>query len=239
MKKEKNAVRTISFGLVLVYAVSLVFSRRMAGGDMGAHAVILMFVFGLLLVSSLATAGLQNWGRKSLMLANAGFVLYLLFLYLIRMDIVFMTYAFLSCIVVLYYGQDKTRVAFVADKALTRRSVLIVDDDPALIKTIKPLLLNKGYSVLSANTGEKGLQIAQKQKPDLIILDVILPGIKGREVCQKLKEDEATQRIPVIFLTAKDSPDDVKAELEVGALTHITKPFSAHKLLEEISKALN
>jgi CheY-like chemotaxis protein len=91
---------------------------------------------------------------------------------------------------------------------------------------------------LTATSGEKGIQIARLQKPDLIILDVILPGVKGREVCQRLKDDDETGRIPVIFLTAKDSEDDIRAEKAVGAVTHITKPVNAKMLLSEVKKIL-
>ena len=149
-----------------------------------------------------------------------------------------MGYLFLSLIGILFYSQTKTKIAFFDKPGVARKSVLIVDDDEGLLKTVKPVLLTNGYSVLTATTGEKGIQIARRQKPDLIVLDVILPGIKGRQVCQKLKEDSATHTIPVIFLTAKDSPDDVKAELAAGAISHITKPFSNQKLLDEIKKAL-
>ena len=74
-----------------------------------------------------------------------------------------------------------------------------MDDDEGLQKTLQQILLTNGYSVLTATTGEKGLQVAKLQKPDLILLDVILPGIKGREVCVKLKDDPVTINIPVIF----------------------------------------
>ncbi|OGX07967.1 MAG: hypothetical protein A2Z88_04725 [Omnitrophica WOR_2 bacterium GWA2_47_8] len=122
--------------------------------------------------------------------------------------------------------------------AQLRKSILLVDDDPAILKTLKSALLSSGYSVLTAASGEKGLQVAKNQKPDLILLDVLLPGIKGREVCIKLKNAPETSRIPVMFLTAKDSPDDVEAEIKAGGLAHITKPVNTSKLLEEIRKAI-
>ena len=80
--------------------------------------------------------------------------------------------------------------------------------------------------------------MAQRLKPDLIILDVILPGIKGREVCLRLKENKDTRDIPVMFLTAKDSPDDIKAEKEVGGICHLTKPVDNKQLISEIEKIL-
>ena len=119
------------------------------------------------------------------------------------------------------------------------KSVLIVDDDEGLIKTIRPLLINNGYSVLTANSGEDGLVIARNQKPDIIVLDVILPGIKGRDVCRQLKDDPETKEIPVIFLTAKDSRDDISAEMEAGAVAHLTKPLNGGELIETVKKILS
>ena len=118
------------------------------------------------------------------------------------------------------------------------QSVLVIDDDETITKTIRPVLISNGFSVLSASTGEDGLRIAREQKPDLILLDVIMPGIKGRDVCKKLKDDIRTKNIPVIFLTAKNSEDDVQAELEAGAVAHLTKPVDYQMLLEKLSNIL-
>ncbi len=124
-------------------------------------------------------------------------------------------------------------------KSLTAwKSILVVDDDETLLKTIRPILMKEGYSVLTAATGETGYNVAINQKPDLIILDVILPGIKGRELCQKIKTTPETKDIPVIFLTAKFSEDDVKAELEAGASAHLTKPIEQKVLFSTIKKFL-
>jgi DNA-binding response OmpR family regulator len=111
------------------------------------------------------------------------------------------------------------------------KTILVVDDDKGLVKMLETGLTIKGYNVLSANTGEAGLQIVQNKTVDLILLDVILPGMKGRQVCMKLKENEKTKNIPVVFLTAKHSADDVKAELAAGAIAHITKPIDLSQLI--------
>ncbi|MCX5681128.1 MAG: response regulator [Candidatus Omnitrophica bacterium] len=118
------------------------------------------------------------------------------------------------------------------------KSILVVDDDQGLIKILEKSLGAKGYTVLSAVTGEGGLHIAQNKPVDLILLDVILPKIKGREVCARLKENKKTKDIPIIFLTAKNSSDDIKAELAAGAVSHITKPFSLTELISQVSKVL-
>ena len=94
--------------------------------------------------------------------------------------------------------------------------------------------MSAGYSVLSAETGEIGLQIAETQRPDLILLDVILPGMKGREVCKRLKENKVTKDIPVVFVTVKDAKDEINAELEAGAHAHLTKPIAVKVLISTI-----
>ena len=117
--------------------------------------------------------------------------------------------------------------------------VLVIDDDETLTRTIQAILKSYGYTVLVARSGEEGLEVAQKEIPDLIILDVILPKMKGREVCKKIKESPDTKDIPVIFLTAKDSSDDIEAEMAAGAVTHLTKPVYANSLLSTLRRVLN
>jgi len=124
------------------------------------------------------------------------------------------------------------------NKKSFQKSILIIDDDESIIKTVRAILISQGYSVLAASSGENGLKIAQNQKPDLILLDVILPGVKGRDVCKQLKEDVKTKNIPVVFLTSKDSEDDIQAEKEVGGEGHLTKPVDAKMLIAAIHNIL-
>jgi CheY-like chemotaxis protein len=130
------------------------------------------------------------------------------------------------------------RRRFVQKNNLFRKSILVIDDDEIILKTVRPILMGGGYSVLTATTGEEGLNILRQQRPDLVLLDVILPKMKGREVCRVIKGDPGTRSIPVIFLTAKDSEDDVEAELKAGAETHLTKPVDPRSLLSTIRKIL-
>jgi DNA-binding response OmpR family regulator len=116
--------------------------------------------------------------------------------------------------------------------------VLLIDDERALHVMLKSVLGSHGFEVISAMTGEDGVALARIHKPDLIVLDVIMPTMKGREVCAKLKKDPATVAIPVLFLTAKDSSEDVKAELEVGAVGHVTKPINPTHLVKQMKKVL-
>ncbi len=245
MINTAKSIKCISGGLALVYVSALfyVVSLLSVWGDSHLiefqwHAWVLIALFFCLFIGALGAVGLNEWARKILLAGNAILLIYLFGFYFSKSEIFPMGYVFLSLIGILFFAQTKTKLAFFEKSGIARKSVLIVDDDEGLLKTVKPVLLASGYSVLTATTGEKGIQIARRQKPDLIILDVILPGMKGRQVCQKLKENSETHTIPVIFLTAKDSPDDVKAELAVGAVSHITKPFTNQKLVDEIKKAL-
>ena len=111
------------------------------------------------------------------------------------------------------------------------KKILLVDDDPGVHLITVPLLTKAGYGVVSAKSGEQGLQLALNERPDMIILDVIMPGIKGRELCVKIKAYQVLKHIPVVFMTAKNSEDDIKAELDAGAVSHLTKPIDPQELL--------
>ncbi|MCP4341628.1 MAG: response regulator [Desulfobulbaceae bacterium] len=117
--------------------------------------------------------------------------------------------------------------------------ILVVDDEPA---NIWPLIkhLESEYEVLCATAGDQALEIAlSSKKPDLILLDVIMPGMDGYEVCSRLKADEATRNIPVIFLTAQKEEIDETKGLELGAQDYITKPFSMPVVRARIKSILN
>ncbi len=116
--------------------------------------------------------------------------------------------------------------------------ILIIDDDKILQQMLKTVLISNGFDVIGALSGEEGLLMASSENPDIIILDVIMPGLKGREVCRRLKADDKVSTIPVLFFTAKDSPDDVAAEIEAGAVGHVTKPVNSMSLVRKIKEIL-
>ena len=118
------------------------------------------------------------------------------------------------------------------------KKILIVDDDPGVHLIVVPILSKAGYVVVSAKTGEQGLHLALNERPDMIILDVIMPGIKGRDLCVKIKHYDVLKNIPVVFLTSKDSEDDIKAELEAGAVSHLTKPVNPQQLLQLVKSII-
>ncbi len=106
-----------------------------------------------------------------------------------------------------------------------RAAILIIDDSPLNIELLNQLL-NDDYDVFFATTGEKGLELARDRKPDLILLDIMMPGMDGYQVCMSLKASEPTRQIPVIFITAMSSIEEEARGLEVGAIDYITKPIS-------------
>ena len=108
----------------------------------------------------------------------------------------------------------------------SKARILVVDDQPANIQILAEVLRAQ-YDVRIANNGMKALQIAQEHnKPDLILLDVMMPGLDGFEVCRRLKADDATRHIPVIFVTTKSNASDEEQGLSIGAVDYISKPFS-------------
>jgi len=121
---------------------------------------------------------------------------------------------------------------------LANQTILIVDDEQDLLDMIEYNLKQQDYDVLTADNGQLGIQIARDTKPDLVLLDVMMPGMDGIEVCDRMKEDPALKQIPVIFLTARS---DEKTEIEglnKGADDYITKPISTSKLFSRIKAVL-
>ncbi len=104
--------------------------------------------------------------------------------------------------------------------------ILAVDDNPINLKLLSRALINSDYEIHTASSGEEALRIARQVHPDLILLDVIMPGMSGYEVCKKLQENEQTAYIPVIFLSAKNEAVDKAKGLSLGAVDYLTKPFN-------------
>ena len=120
-----------------------------------------------------------------------------------------------------------------------KEKILIVDDQPANIKVLSNFLTATGFEVLIAKTGEKAIQQLEKVLPDLILLDVMLPGIDGFEACRQLKAQDATQEIPVIFMTALAETVDKVQGLTLGGVDYITKPFQQDEVLARIRNQLS
>lgn len=118
------------------------------------------------------------------------------------------------------------------------KCILTIEDDKVQRTLIKRTLEKKHYRVITAQDGEEGLILAQEEHPDLILLDVSLPGMNGKEVCRQLKASLQTQMIPILFLTAMDSPVNVIDQYDLGAELHLTKPIKPKELIDEIEYTL-
>jgi DNA-binding response OmpR family regulator len=109
--------------------------------------------------------------------------------------------------------------------------VLLIEDDASFRKAVSDVLSEEGYQVSQAPSGKAGIMAAQTDPPDLVILDLIMPGMKGLEVCQVLKQDAATARVPIIILTGNDKDGQDIACLDMGADDYLTKPVKSQRLL--------
>ncbi len=114
------------------------------------------------------------------------------------------------------------------------KKILIADDTPANITFLGDLLKDQ-YDIIVATEGTSACEIAKKELPDLILLDVMMPGMDGYSVCRALKQSEETSHIPVIFITARNDPDDVMAGFEAGGVDYVTKPFNPRELNARIN----
>ena len=120
----------------------------------------------------------------------------------------------------------------------TKKRILIVDDERDLVETMTFRLEASGYEILKAYDGQEGLKKIREEKPDLVLLDVMMPLKDGYQVCQEVKNDEKIRNIPVIMLTAKSQESDKSVGESVGVDDYLTKPFQSHELLEKIEKFL-
>jgi len=117
--------------------------------------------------------------------------------------------------------------------------VVCIEDEPEMIMLIKAILNRKGYDVIGAINGREGLETIERVKPDLVLLDLMMPGMDGWEVYQKLKANETLQHIPVIVVTAKAQSIDKMLGLHIAKVDdYIAKPFSPNELVESIEKVL-
>ena len=124
------------------------------------------------------------------------------------------------------------------DISTAMESILLVDDQPANLQVLFQTLKSVGCNLLVAKNGEAALTIAQKAHPDLILLDIMMPGIDGFEVCRRLKADPATEKIPVIFLSSLDETADKVRGLQLGAVDYVSKPFQPEEVIARVDTHL-
>jgi two-component system alkaline phosphatase synthesis response regulator PhoP len=121
---------------------------------------------------------------------------------------------------------------------MSKEKILIVDDEPHILELVRFNLEAGGFKVIEAPDGQKAIELAQTENPDLILLDLMLPGTDGLEVCRILRQQKATREIPIIMLTAKSEEIDKVLGLEIGADDYITKPFSPRELTARVKAVL-
>jgi len=138
-------------------------------------------------------------------------------------------------------ASDEDRARLIAQKHDAEKEVkriLVVDDEPDIVTVIGKSLRDNGYEVIAANDGQEALEKAKAEKPDLILLDLMLPIMDGYKVCGLLKNDTRYSKIPVILFTAKAQEKDIKLGEEVGADAYITKPFEPEVLFSKIKELI-
>lgn len=116
--------------------------------------------------------------------------------------------------------------------------ILVVDDDPGILRIVEFTLQRSGYEVRTAPNGQEALKMLRTILPDLMILDVAMPGLSGFDLCHIVKRDQRLQNVPVIFFTAQDSPKDFRAGMDSGGVIYLLKPFKPEKLLQSVRLAL-
>lgn len=121
---------------------------------------------------------------------------------------------------------------------MSKEKILVVDDEEDIVELLRYNLSREGYKVLCAASGEEGLERARNENPDLIVLDLMLPGIDGLDVARRLKADNATRSMPIVMLTAKGEESDIVTGLELGADDYISKPFSTKVLIARVKAVL-
>ena len=123
-------------------------------------------------------------------------------------------------------------------ESMIRKHVVIVEDEEEIRELVRYNLAKEGYAVSCLESGEEALRRVPREQPDLVILDLMLPGVDGLEVCRTLKSDPSTREIPILMLTAKSEEADIVTGLELGSDDYITKPFSPRVLTARIRAAL-
>jgi adenylate cyclase len=116
--------------------------------------------------------------------------------------------------------------------------ILVIEDEPANIQTLSTLLKERGYQINIATNGRQALEVLERIRPDLILLDIMMPEMDGFETCRRIKASTAWREIPIIFLTAKTDTADIVRGFELGAVDYVAKPFNAHELLARVNTHL-
>jgi len=118
------------------------------------------------------------------------------------------------------------------------RKILVADDEPHILRVVKDKLANAGFTVMTATNGEEALEAARREKPALVLLDVMMPKMNGFDVCRALRAEADFKNVPILLLTARGQEVDRQMGLDAGASEYITKPFSPRELLATVQTHL-
>ena len=121
---------------------------------------------------------------------------------------------------------------------MTPKKLLVADDEPNIVISLEYLMKREGYDVLVATDGNQALEAIQREQPALVLLDVMMPGKTGFEVCQAVRADPALDGVRILMLTAKGRETDVSKSLALGANAYMTKPFSTRELVQKVAELL-
>lgn len=123
--------------------------------------------------------------------------------------------------------------------ALSSYTILVVEDDPYILMSLEFLLKKNGFTVSVARNGTEALQLLKKQKPSLVLLDIMMPDVDGYEICRHIKATKSLAETLVVFMSAKTKGEDIQKGLDEGAACYIKKPFSTRDILKQIKSLLN
>jgi DNA-binding response OmpR family regulator len=116
--------------------------------------------------------------------------------------------------------------------------ILIAEDEPSIVMSLEFLLKGAGYEVMIASDGNEALRLAVEQRPDLVLLDIMLPLVNGFEVCRRLRQDAALQHVPILLLTARGRESEIARGMALGASAYMTKPFATQELVRTVGNLL-
>lgn len=118
------------------------------------------------------------------------------------------------------------------------KKILVVDDEQVNVKMVAYILKSNGYDVVTAFNGKEGLALAKKEVPDLVLLDILMPGMDGFEVLARIRQEDRLKDVKIVMLTAKEKMDDVERAMTLGAKSYIMKPFTSDALVAKVKYAL-
>lgn len=118
------------------------------------------------------------------------------------------------------------------------KKILVVDDDPYILMSLEFLMKKNGYDVMVARNGTEALEIVEKQLPDVVLLDIMMPDVDGYEICRHIKASKKLKDAKVVFMSAKTKEADIKKGYDLGASLYITKPFSTREMIKQIKELM-